>query len=334
MQKSIFRLAGLSLVAFLISSCGSNPVVYEAAADGDLSRLDSLLETGGNVEEYGFWGTPLDAVTAKYEEDDPELMPLVRRLLEAGANPDGLTYVSQSGVRYGYGPMHRAASRCNRELIDVLLEYGADINKNGGFNDIPLWYAIDRGHLECANYLIDRGANLYQGDTRWGFGNSTILEEIEDQDWDVQAFEARYEQAQIDLALGQERAAEAARLAEIEAQRAAEQAEYEAYLARIDVAWERDASLTPQFRRDKYLIAFSTAMQEAQYQDADVYARLLERNGLGIEDSLYYFWGEALLRIGQPEQSLEKLNTYLMRTGPSGQYYSQALALMLEAESQ
>lgn len=333
MKKAVFQTASLSLAALLLSACGSNPVVYEAAADRDLSRLDALLESGGNTEETGFWGKPIDVVTVDLEPGDEEGLQIVTMLLEAGANPNGQEFVS-NGVYYGFGPMHRAGRDCNIPLIDLLLEYGADINRNGGYNDIPLWYAVDQGHQDCANYLIDRGANLYQGDTRWGFGNSTILEEIEDQDWDVQAFEARYEKAQINLALEQERAVEAARQAQIDAQIAAEQAEYEAYLERIDVAWERDASLTPQFRRDKYLIAFSTAMQEGQYQDADIYARLLERNGLGIEDSLYYFWGEALLRIGQSEQSLEKLNTYLMRTGPSGQYYSQALALMLEAESQ
>lgn len=333
MKKAIFQTASLSLTALLLSACGSNPVVYDAVTEGDLIQLESALQSGANINESGFWGSPIDAATVDLEPGDEEGLQIVSMLLEAGANPNGQEFVS-NGVYYGFGPMHRAGRDCNIPLIDLLLEYGGDINRNGGYNDIPLWYAVDQGHQECANYLIDRGANLYQGDTRWGFGNSTILEEIEDQDWDLQAFEARYEQAQVNLALEQERAVEAARLAEIEAQRAAEQAEYEAYLARIDAAWERDASLTPQFRRDKYLIAFSTAMQEAQYQDADIYARLLERNGLGIEDSLYYFWGEALLRIGQSEQSLEKLNNYLMRTGPSGQYYSQALALMLEAESQ
>ena len=52
-----------------------------------------------------------------------------------------------------------AASKGNRELVDVLLEYGADINAKsqwwaGGFG------VLHHGHHDLSRYLIDRGAHV------------------------------------------------------------------------------------------------------------------------------------------------------------------------------
>jgi hypothetical protein len=66
--------------------------------------------------------------------------------------------------------------------------------------------------------------------------------------------------------------------------------------------------------------------------DAHYYAQMLELTGLPVNDSLYYFWGDALLNLGVNDQALEKLSKYLQLTGTSGQYYSQTLGLMLKAE--
>ena len=79
---------------------------------------------------------------------------------------------------------------------------------------------------------------------------------------------------------------------------------------RISKQSERDAALPANIRRDKYLVAFSTAMKELQYVDAHYYAQLLELTGLPVNDS-YYFWGDALLNLGVNDQlvSLSKFAT-------------------------
>ena len=94
---------------------------------------------------------------------------------------------------------------------------------------------------------------------------------------------------------------------------------------------QEDSALPLEIRRDLYLVGFSDAMKIYDYEDAVFYAELLERTGLPVDDSLYYFWGEALLELGQSEQSIEKLTTYLSAAGNDGQYYTQALTLLLQA---
>lgn len=312
------------LLGVLLSACASTPrsPIYEAAADGTYQQVEALLAQGADPNAGGgMWGRPLVAAVIKRDLEDPDFKPIVRALLDAGADPNGVV---------GWRPMVIALEyneyNCDPELIQMLLDAGADLSFSGGYRDTPLFWAAKKNNLECAHMLIDAGAEINSERTKWGFGNSSITEEMEKNSWDIAALRQRSTTAK------QQRLAQVQQEAEA-AEQAAAQAQIDAYQARLDATWNRDTSMAPQIRRDKYLIAFSSAMKNLAYEDAHFFAQLLERNGVGIEDSLYYFWGEALLRIGKPDAAIEKLNTYFARTGSTGSYYSQALALMIEAEA-
>ena len=246
--------------------------------------------------------------------------PLVSAVRD-GRSADELSRIIASGVSVEqrdsstWSPMEVAASKGNMEAIRVLLDAGARVNAEDGTGKTPLYYAVNANHQEVARYLISRGASL-------DFSGTT-------DDWPPAWLQEAYnvERADEMAAANEERA----RLAE-ERQMQEMQQQMAALEQRIAEQGARDAALPESIRRDKYLVAFTNAMKIQNYPDAIFFAELLERTGTQIEDSLYYFWGEALLNTGQTNEALTKLSTYLNRAGSSGQYYTQTLQLMLQAE--
>lgn len=60
---------------------------------------------------------------------------------------------------FGYIPLHIAVGANNRELIDIFLQHGADINCVDGLKCNCLFKTYD---IETVKYLIERGANVNQ----------------------------------------------------------------------------------------------------------------------------------------------------------------------------
>jgi cytohesin len=58
----------------------------------------------------------------------------------------------------GFAPIHEAAFLGRRDLIDLLLEKGADINARGNDGRNAITEAIRGGHPELADYLRAKGA--------------------------------------------------------------------------------------------------------------------------------------------------------------------------------
>ena len=77
-----------------------------------------------------------------------------RVLLELGADIHAV-----SGIG-GWTALHKAADFGHAELIDLLIEEGAEVNVTGGANVTPLHLAAQNGHLPCVDALIAWGAAL------------------------------------------------------------------------------------------------------------------------------------------------------------------------------
>ncbi|MDX1563338.1 MAG: ankyrin repeat domain-containing protein, partial [Gammaproteobacteria bacterium] len=107
----------------------------------DLAKL--LIEAGADVNQWDIYGeAPLFTALGNYtrmsgakasidplNETDGET--IVRMLLERGANPNMQLFFRPANVRgstntRGSTPLIRAATNNDREMIDLLLEYGAD----------------------------------------------------------------------------------------------------------------------------------------------------------------------------------------------------------------
>jgi ankyrin repeat protein len=122
----------------------------QAASDGDLDRVRSLVESGADVnatDEYGS-GTLLTF--------HPQV---IRYLLSKGADPNVQTNENGASVLAGLAFMNEV------ECVRVLLEHGADPNRGRDESlETPLHHALagntDADRTELIRLLIDRNADV------------------------------------------------------------------------------------------------------------------------------------------------------------------------------
>ena len=74
-------------------------------------------------------------------------------ILTKKVNPNHKSYWSKDWGRYP--PLHTACWKGNLEIVKMLVNAGADINKGGGqYNKTPLHQACEGGSKEVVDYLI------------------------------------------------------------------------------------------------------------------------------------------------------------------------------------
>ena len=86
----------------------------------------------------------------------------------------------------GGTPLHHAAGHGHKEIAELLISKGADVNAKNNDEVTPLHWAADMGHKEIAEILITKGADVnakieggdYKGDTPLDFAIKSIKTEI------------------------------------------------------------------------------------------------------------------------------------------------------------
>lgn len=78
---------------------------------------------------------------------------LVRRMLMRGVSPDSCN-------EDGLTALHQCCIDDNEAMLQLLLEYGADVNAEDSERWTPLHAAATCGHLRLVRCLVTRGANL------------------------------------------------------------------------------------------------------------------------------------------------------------------------------
>lgn len=63
--------------------------------------------------------------------------------------------------KYGLNSLQFASIVNQYPIIELLLMYGANINKKDQYGNTPLMYAVDRHNLESINSLMKNGCNRY-----------------------------------------------------------------------------------------------------------------------------------------------------------------------------
>lgn len=125
--------------------------IFEAAALGDVGALNRIAEI--DPEAIGF-ASP-DGFTALGYAAYFGHAGTARALLELGADPNRK---SQNGL--AVAPLHSALSGNHREIADMLIDLGADVNLASGEGWTPLHYVAHNGDAEIAETLIAKGAKV------------------------------------------------------------------------------------------------------------------------------------------------------------------------------
>ena len=73
--------------------------------------------------------------------------------------------------------LHHAAEHGNLQICQILLNYGADVNKKNAREYTPLWLAARKGNIYICHLLINEGADTYFLD-QWQLETASIPNEI------------------------------------------------------------------------------------------------------------------------------------------------------------
>jgi ankyrin repeat protein len=122
----------------------------EAGELGDLSKIQSLINSGVNVNQVGKQGmTPLFWVLQHNN------LAGFKKLLESSANPN---YINDAGISV----IIHASSLKNSHFLELALNYGADPNivHPSKSTPTPLFAAIFSLNMANIKLLINKGANL------------------------------------------------------------------------------------------------------------------------------------------------------------------------------
>ena len=152
-----FRMEGMPMDVTFMQNTDGNVDSYEVSRNGQpgpsVTRVEVLKEKYAAVSKQLRPNGLADAVLMGDLES-------ARALIDAGIDIQELD--TRPGIAGGNGrrPLNHAALRNNVEMIDLLLDAGAEINKpnNSGFT--PLHHAAEAGSVDAARRLIERGADL------------------------------------------------------------------------------------------------------------------------------------------------------------------------------
>ncbi|KAJ5188138.1 hypothetical protein N7491_004463 [Penicillium cf. griseofulvum] len=141
--------------------------LYLAAYGGFLEVIRILLEFGVDPNSRGaFYMKPSYKLQKGADDkDDGDFSnalqaasleghkEVAQMLLDRGAN------INASGGRYG-NALQAASSRGHKEVVQILLDRGANVNASGGRHGNALQAASSGGHKEVVQILLERGSNI------------------------------------------------------------------------------------------------------------------------------------------------------------------------------
>jgi len=144
--------------------------LHEAAFLGWQATARALIDSGAQLDVFDKHGhTPLALAVARNE------VALVRLLLENGADANA----TRSSA--GDSPLHFAAQQRHGDCLQLLLQYGVDVEQRDQYRHTALHFAALNGFVEVAQLLIDAGADLAALDINGNTPEQVALDEGEEE---------------------------------------------------------------------------------------------------------------------------------------------------------
>ena len=154
------RLAPLAEHRFSYGG-SARELIFTVGGDGKASSVTQALDGGTQVARR----------TDKQPQPPPEDPALladavlagdlerVRKLVAEGADIHGLDTRPQLAGANGRRPLNWAALKNNTKMIELLLELGADINRQNVSGFTPLHHAVEAEAVEAIELLVSKGAD-------------------------------------------------------------------------------------------------------------------------------------------------------------------------------
>jgi hypothetical protein len=116
----------------------------------------------------------------------------VGRLLISGADPNARELLFSKPSREDHDPGNKpyfgdtalilASAARKKQMVDLLLKKGADVNRRGQVEYTALFEAVSRRHPDIVKLLLDRGAKV---DLRNGYGDTVLVHAANDGETDM-----------------------------------------------------------------------------------------------------------------------------------------------------
>ncbi len=126
---------------------GQTPLHY-AAQKGHSKLVAVILDIQNDIQSK-------ESYSAFFMAIENQCVDVVRVFIKKGINVN-----NRDG---GVVSIWSAAQVGNIEIIQLLIEQGADLNSPNFFSGTPLYIAAFNGHLEAVKMLIENGANIEEG---------------------------------------------------------------------------------------------------------------------------------------------------------------------------
>ena len=152
------RLILLATIVVLIGGCSKS--LHEAAIDGDVQRVEELLDKGADPDGLG--KEPLvhseTGITAMMYATTFGHIEVVKTLLAAGADPNARSLAGRTAL-------HEAASTGRPDFARLLLSCGAEVDARNQNGVTPLISVATQqfgegGHAGVARVLLSSGADV------------------------------------------------------------------------------------------------------------------------------------------------------------------------------
>lgn len=165
------------IAIILLSGYALAAPLHDAAKEGDLEKVKSLIAEGadvnvkddngatplhtvatiGHIHVAGLFPTTGTDVTAQAKKGATvDYIGVVELLISKGADVNAKT-------KTGSTPLHWAS---NKDIAELLITKGADVDAANKMGRTPLWDAARSGYKEVAELLITKGANVNAADNR------------------------------------------------------------------------------------------------------------------------------------------------------------------------
>lgn len=152
-EELVRKLIDLGADVNLPAKSGFTPLMASAGRN-NIAIAELLIEKGADIEAKDDDGINALVYASTYNNEE-----MVKFLLEKGADANTVCEIENEHIDISPTPLMNAAYRGNTNIINMLLENGADINYTTDYGMTALMMAASFNQFEAAKVLLENNAD-------------------------------------------------------------------------------------------------------------------------------------------------------------------------------